>query len=227
MKSRAMGLVVVGVFCGAMVCFAAGEAVSVALDFEKDAVGSVPDGWKIETVNAEEPGTPVATWGVVEDPKAPSGKHIFSLTKVNHDVARAFNLCWTDRVRAKDVSLKVSLRSDDGFEDQGGGLMWRVQDANNYYLCRYNPLESNLRLYVVKDGKRIKIGDAIALIVPTDTWATIEVNHTGDRIVCKLDGKQVLDVDFTRVTIGEAGGIGLWTKGDAVTSFDSLEVKGN
>ena len=109
MKPRAMSLVVFGVFCGAVVCFAAGEAVTVALDFEKDAIGSVPEGWKIETVNSEAPDTPVATWGVEEDPKAPSGKHIFSLTKVNHNIARAFNLCWTDRVRANSSSISAPI----------------------------------------------------------------------------------------------------------------------
>ena len=33
--------------------------------------------------------------------------------------------------------------------DQGGGPVWRYQDANNYYIARMNPLEDNYRVYKV------------------------------------------------------------------------------
>ncbi len=47
-------------------------------------------------------------------------------------------LCWV-----------TSLRAHTGKEDQGGGLIWRRRDANNYYIARYNPLERNFRVYYV------------------------------------------------------------------------------
>ncbi|MBX7258819.1 MAG: DUF1080 domain-containing protein [Candidatus Hydrogenedentes bacterium] len=224
MKSLIVRCIACMVISGALVCFAAGDAVSLALDFEKEAAGSLPEGWKAETAYPDVPNTPVATWKVVEDAKAPSGKHILSLTDINHSATRAYNLLWTNQVRAKDVTVKVAIRSDKGFEDQGGGPMWRVQDASNYYVCRYNPLESNCRLYYVKDGKRTKIGDAIGIVIPAGEWITLEVTHIGDNIVCTLNGKEILNV--TDTTIANAGGVGLWTKGDAATSFDSFEVKG-
>jgi hypothetical protein len=43
-----------------------------------------------------------------------------------------------------------AVRADGGEVDQGGGPMWRVQDADNDYVCRFNPLESNFRVYFVQ-----------------------------------------------------------------------------
>ena len=37
--------------------------------------------------------------------------------------------------------------------DQGGGLVWRYKDANNYYIARMNPLEDNFRVYKEVAGK--------------------------------------------------------------------------
>jgi len=35
--------------------------------------------------------------------------------------------------------------------------VWRYLDANNYYICRMNPLEDNFRIYKVIAGKRIQL----------------------------------------------------------------------
>jgi len=48
-------------------------------------------------------------------------------------------------------------------------------------------------------------------------WHTIEVTQTGDRIKCVLDGRAT--VEATDGTIAASGGVGLWTKADAQTSF--------
>ena len=53
-------------------------------------------------------------------------------------------------------------------------------------------------------------------------WHRVAVEHHGDRIACWLDGQKLLEV--TDNTIGGEGGVGLWTKADARTSFDDLVV---
>jgi len=37
----------------------------------------------------------------------------------------------------------LKFKAIDGQEDQGGGPVWRYEDADNYHICRANPLESN------------------------------------------------------------------------------------
>ena len=53
-------------------------------------------------------------------------------------------------------------------------------------------------------------------------WHRVTVDHDGDHIVCSLNGATMIDVRDN--TISKAGGIGLWTKADARTSFDDLLV---
>jgi hypothetical protein len=115
--------------------------------------------------------------------------------------------------------VSVAVRADGGEVDQGGGPMWRVQDANNYYLCRFNPLESNFRVYVVQDGVRRQLGTTLVITKP-GAFHRVEVAFAGDRITCSLNGAVLLDV--RDATIGKAGGVGLWTKADARTSFDDF-----
>ncbi len=160
-----------------------------------------------------------ASWAAVADVGAISAPNVLALTRVNHSAEDRFNLFVQAATRLQDVRLSVAVRADDGVVDQGGGPMWRVQDADNYYLCRFNPLESNYRVYVVKDGVRRQLATALA---PTTAgrWHRVAVEHVGDRITCWLDGAPLLQTQDA--TIAAPGGIGLWTKADARTSFDDL-----
>jgi hypothetical protein len=163
---------------------------------------------------------PHATWSARPDPGAISPPNVLSLVAPNHDVDHRFNLFWTDGALA-DGRIAVAMRADGGVVDQGGGPMWRVQDADNYYLCRVNPLESNFRVYVVKGGVRRQLATARVDCVP-GRWYRLEATFVGDRITCALDGRVLLIA--TDATILQPGGYGVWTKADARTSFDDLAV---
>ncbi len=194
-------------------------AAPLAWNFERDAAGNSAEGWKVETTN---PKGPDATWNIIADSDAPSGQKVLTLTSPNHDFGGAYNLCWRDEVRFKDGTLEVLVRANTGDEDQGGGPIWRVQDKNNYYIARYNPLENNFRLYEVKDGARKMLASAPRLKIRAGEWFTIRIVHNGSQIEAWLNGKKLLEV--TDVTLTQAGGVGLWTKADAVTSFDDFSV---
>ena len=118
----------------------------------------------------------------------------------------------------------VAFRANKGKNDQGGGFVWRYQDANNYYICRMNPLEDNYRVYKVIAGKRIQLETKEQLTVKANEWHKLKVKMEGDRIECFLDGEKMLDVKDD--AIQKAGKVGLWTKADAQTSFDDFRVKG-
>lgn len=187
-------------------------------DFDGDATGTLPEGWKAEGTHQK---GRVATWEVIADPSAPSKPNVLALTAVNHDSGSAYNLCLTDRISFQDGTIEVSLRAESGAEDQGGGPIWRVKDKNNYYICRANPLESNFRVYYVKDGTRKQLASA-RLDIPSNQWHTIKIEHHGSHIVCSFNGQKLLEAEDS--TLPEAGGIGLWTKADAVTAFDNVIV---
>lgn len=107
----------------------------------------------------------------------------------------------------------MALRADGGRRDQGGGLIWRAVDANNYYVARYNPKEGNFRIYRLEDGVRFELASADELTVATGEWFTLRIVHTGDVIEGYLNDRKLLDARDRR--FGAAGAIGLWTKSDA------------
>lgn len=130
-----------------------------------------------------------------------------------------FNVALLTGVAIGDGELAVDFRAIDGEIDQGGGLVWRARDSRNYFLARWNPLEKNLRAYVVIDGKREQF--ASEKVELADGWHRMAVRFAGERVQVALDSKWCLDA--TRAP-GElaSGRVGLWTKADARTQFDEL-----
>lgn len=178
------------------------------------------DGWRVDSTG----GTgPQATWLPRNDPTAISLPNAMVLVTPNHTSEDRFNLYWNPGLAFRDGRIAVAVRADGGEVDQGGGPMWRVRDADNYYVCRYNPLESNYRVYVVHKGVRRQLATAI---VDADgaAWHRLAVEHTGSQIRCYFDGELMLEANDG--TFDGAGGVGLWTKADARTSFDDLSVVG-
>lgn len=186
--------------------------------FSKDKVGKVPTGWKVDKTGKGEG----SVWKVMADKTAPSGTG-YVLAQTAKGPNRLFNLCVMEKSSLKDVEISVHFKSVTGKIDQGGGVVWRYQDANNYYICRYNPLEENFRVYKVEGGKRTQLQSKGKLPLATGKWYTLSITQVGERIQCSLNGKKYLDVKDD--TFKDAGKVGLWTKADAVTSFDNFKVK--
>jgi hypothetical protein len=131
-----------------------------------------------------------------------------------------FNVLLVKGPAAQDLDLSVRLQSIAGEIDQGGGLVWRAKDARNYYIARYNPLEDNLRLYHVVEGKRTQLDNVD--IPRSPGWHTLRVRMSGDRIQVFYDDEQ--RIERRDSTFSAPGRFGLWTKADARTQFDDLTL---
>jgi hypothetical protein len=197
-----------------------GAADETKLTFSKVDANKLPRGWKAEQTNE---GKDSSIWKVVPDKTAPS-KSGYVLYQSAKSRSQVFNLCVAQDTKFKDGEISVHFKPIAGKVDQGGGIAWRYQDASNYYVCRYNPLEDNFRVYKVVKGKRIELGRKEELTLPSGRWYTLSIRHDGDRIECSLEGKKHLEVKDD--TIKEAGRVALWSKADAQTSFDVLTIKG-
>lgn len=179
--------------------------------FDAAAVGKLPNGW-----SAAKTGTgDGSVWKIQEDATVPAGKKVLTQTS-SAGPSGLFNLCVGDEPRLADVDLTVSLKALSGKIDQGGGPVWRYQDQDNYYIARFNPLEKNFRVYKVIGGKRTQLATA-NVEGATGKWHDLRIEHRGSRILCSLNGRQLLGV--TDDTITKPGRIGFWTKADAVTAF--------
>lgn len=182
----------------------AAETARRTWTFDDATVGKLPAGFRGE----------VGDWAVARD----GGEKVLSQRAKNPD--DVFNVILATDTRAANVDLTVKLKAIAGKDDQGGGLVWRAGDKDNYYLARYNPLEDNFRLYKVEKGKRTMFKSAD--IKATAGWHTLRVTMQGKHMVCYYDGVKQLEADDE--TFSEAGMIGLWSKADAQSYFDDLTL---
>ena len=133
-----------------------------------------------------------------------------------------FNLLLSGASQGPDLEVSTRLLAEGGVEDQGGGVVWRARDADNYYVARWNPLEDNLRLYKVERGAR-KLLVTLDADLDAAAWHELRASMKGERIVVVLDSKYV--ISFDDATFTAAGKVGLWTKADASTLFTAPVVK--
>jgi hypothetical protein len=188
------------------VSMASPEPIRRTWTFEDDVPGAIAKGFR----------DAVGAWKVVATPE---GKVLAQTAKSPDTV---FNVALVEGIEVKDVDLSVRIKRVEGIDDQGGGLVWRAKDDRNYYIARYNHLENNLRVYKVVNGVRTFFANAD--IKHGDRWATLHVTMKDDLITCEYAGKTI---ELRDTTFREAGRIGLWSKADARTYFDTLTLTGN
>lgn len=185
--------------------------------FDEDPADGLPRGFRsAETGGA---GTP-ATWAVTPMRDAPTAPNAFAITETVNTKA-TYNLALAEGTAYADVDVQVMVKSGSGTLDQGGGPIWRVQDTDNYYVARWNPLEKNARFYVVQSGVRTALAK-VELDLDVSVWHSLRVVMEGPRMQLFIDDEPVLKAEDTAHT--KAGMIGLWTKADAATAFDDLSV---
>ena len=188
--------------------------------FENYETGKIPSGWS-QYFTGKGKST---NWKVIDD----NGNKVLAQLSSDHPNYH-FNEIVFDGLQLKNVELKVRLKGVQGKTDQGGGFIWRFTDANNYYVVRANPLEDNVVLYKVENGKRTDLpligkGKTYGVKVPKlgSGWNDLKLTVKDDIFTVYLNGKQLFQVkDYT---FTNAGKVGLWTKADAVSYFDDFKI---
>lgn len=158
-------------------------------------------------------------WELVESADAPSPPRALMQTNAGFDEQFNLDLCRT--LAPKDADVRVQLCPVEGRFDQGGGIVWRARDARNYYLARWNPLENDVAAYKVVDGRRSVL--ARQACAAGAGWHRLRVWFRGPKAEVWLDGTSLFELEDSSFAV--PGMIGLWTKADARTRFDDLEVQ--
>jgi len=194
-----------------------GMARGESVNFDDMTAGEAPRGW-----TAGQTGKGEAKWAVVADASAPSKPNVLKQS----DEA-AFPVCFKNSTSLKDGFVQVKFKALAGKEDQAGGVIWRCQDADNYYVARANALEDNVVLYEMVAGKRSSLdivgrkgGYGMKEKVAPGEWHTLRVEFTGNRFGVVFDGKKLFEVEND--TFAAPGKVGVWTKADSVTLFDDF-----
>ena len=155
-------------------------------------------------------------WVVASAADAPSPPRV--LQQDGKSEKESFNVALLTGLAAGEGCVSVRFRALDGEIDQGGGLVWRAQGAADYYLARFNPLEDNLRLYVVQSGVRTILSSATVKLGAG--WHELAIDFDARRVAVRLDGSVRLEADHDALL--PAGRLGVWTKADARTQFDDF-----
>jgi hypothetical protein len=187
------------------------------VDFSNAKPGNLPPHW-IGT----QTGKGQAKWSIEKDADTPGKPNV-----LKQSGEATYPVCIKDDTRLKDGYVEVRFKPVSGKEDQAGGVIWRVKDKDNYYICRANALEDNVVLYRTVRGTRSALdimgrkgGYGVKEPVAPAQWHTLRVQFKAHRFKVSFDGKHLFDVEDN--TFNDAGKVGVWTKADSVTLFDDF-----
>ena len=209
------------------------KPVDLLIDFHQYHYGAVPEEFDYDATGSNGPvlsaGRPF--WRVYLDRLAPSPELVLiqaaTLAEPDH-----YPIALLRDTQAKDVTLSAYLKPMGGTMDQSQGLIWRVQDKDNYYAVLANVLDSQLHLLKMVDGQPQEIASAPIQIAvqfeqdaPTSTWGwhTLKVENAGSRITVWFDGEKTLEA--TDSTLMRSGKLGFLTHADSVALFDDLSIQ--
>src|SRR5216117_1907033 len=183
--------------------------IAETVNFDDMKAGAAPAGWTAtQTVSGS------AKWAIEKDNAAPSKPNV-----LKQSGQATFPVCIKNDTNLKDGFVEMKFKPVSGKEDQAGGVIWRLQDANNYYIARANALENNVTIYHTIKGKRTE-KKRTNMNVASGHWHTLRVDFSGNHFTVTFDGKKALEWDDN--TFKNAGKVGVWTKADSITEFDDF-----
>jgi hypothetical protein len=204
-------------------------AAERTFDFTSVPEGGVPPGWKAVLAGKGKPGEWKVVMADVPPAIVPLTQQAPNITKravvaqVSHDPEdERFPLLVFEEERYADFEAQIRFQIVGGGVEQMAGLVFRGQDAGNFYVVRASALGNNLRFYKFVNGERsAPIGPEIA--IRKGTWHELGVKCTGNRIEVSLDGKSAMPVltDNSHAV----GWIGFFTKSDSSAYFTDLKLK--
>jgi hypothetical protein len=201
----------IGLVTAALALVAQGQDQTV--NFDNAPTGTAPSGW-----TATKTGTGNAKWTVEKNDTAPTKPNVLKQSGV-----ATYPVAFKDDTNIRDGFVEVKFKPVSGKEDQAGGVVWRLKDADDYYIARANALENNVTIYDTVNGRRTERKRA-NMTVASNTWHTLRVDFQGSHFAVTFDGKKAIEWDDEKFK--DAGKVGVWTKADSLTLFDDFNYGG-
>jgi hypothetical protein len=197
-----------------------------SLDFDKAQPGAAPPDWSFATTHHGQPGH----WVVHPDVGAPSAPNVFAQLAADRAPLR-YALALYDKGYCKNGDLSAEMKIISGKATQTGGLIWRYQDPNNYYLLTISADEDTIAVLKVQDGRPIpvaKLGPGLKAFqvshkIEPQEWNVLRVTFQATKMTVYFDHRKVMDAEDT--TFLKPGKTGLWTRGDTIAYFDNFRIE--
>jgi hypothetical protein len=174
--------------------------------FDDNSDGDLPAGAQVFS----------GTWAVRAETDSPSQPNALCQTGQAEFPALALG----DAVYT-DLTMSARFKPISGRVDQAAGLLFRIQDKDNYYILRANALEGNVNLYIYRNARRSAIKEGSAPVA-SGQWQELRIEVQGNRFRGLVNGQPVVEATDDSY---QAGQVGLWTKADSVTCFDDVEAQ--
>jgi hypothetical protein len=212
--------------CGLLAVKAAGAELD--FNFSDYPTGATPTNFTSVVAGGGTPGA----WKIVADTVpsafapltdlAPSTSQRGVLAQTSQDATdERFPIFVYDREIFRDFKFTARFKLVSGTVEQMAGLVFRFQNASNFYVVRASALGKNLRFYKVVNGVRSDpIGPTLDLA--PGTWHTLAVQAEGNQFSLWLDDRLAMP-PLNDNTFLE-GKLGFWTKSDAVSYFTDAMV---
>lgn len=183
------------------------------VNFDAMKVGTVPDEF---TVGGSVEKKPVQ-WAISADPSAPSRPNV--LVK-----SGKANQAWAIKKFApfKDGSIETKFHIREGSKEASVGVVFRMQDSENYYYAVAIPLTNSVGLFRMKNGKLAPIL-VEPITSPFKAWHKIKAEANEEDIRIYLDGK--LEIELQDSSFTQSGPSGLFVTGEADCAFDDLILR--
>jgi hypothetical protein len=194
------------------------------VNFDSVAPGNSPPDWTFIARPSDR-----IRWEVRHDPGAPSRGNV--LEKISSGPAETDNsIAVFDKVFCRDGDLSVKFRIDGGSRSRTAGIVWRYQDANNYYLLHFSADQRNIVLFRVHDGRFQALpvsgekpgGFGLPHDIRLGQWYVAKVMFRGAQIRVLFGNRRLFEAQDNGLPV--AGRTGLWTRGRTTASFDDFRI---
>ncbi len=175
-------------------------------DFDGDTVGVTPH--ELEVI--------LGDWVVCADTTSPSVPNVLAQIATFTEGIH-FPRCLVKDLHLEDLRMSVKFKPISGECDQGGGLVFRFQDPQNYYVLRANALDDFALFKCINDQR----WPVKRYYVRSDEWQTITLECRGPLIQGYWNDRLLIEVQDETFNTGR---VGLWTISDSVSYFDDLEI---
>jgi len=216
------------VLCSVLLLASSAPAAERKFDFSADALEQTPPEFQSMNLGKGKPGE----WKVILDEvppllaplssKAPSISRRGVLAQTSSMAAAArFTALIFQGDAYRNFKLTTRFKIVSGALQQTAGLVFRFENESNFYFAGASALDQEFRCSKVVNGQgKPPIGQTE--VISNGVWHDLAVECQGTRIVCSLDGKEVVKlIDAVEVRPGK---IGFWTRGDTVSYFVDTAV---
>lgn len=217
------------IFLVALALTTGARGAEIRFNFGDFASGTVPTNFTPLLIGSGAPGE----WKIVPDdvpsqfsalpgqPPAMNRHGVLAQTSTDATDERFPMLLFTGE-KFRNFKFTTRFKIVGGAAEQIAGIVFRYQNASNYYVIRASALSTNIGFYKVVDGNivsPIKLRHEF----PPGSWHTLEVDCAGVNIVCSLDGQKAMPT-ITEERSPADGLLGFRTKSDSVVYFTDAAV---